>query len=355
MLGIDPRAARVAWTVFLVAAALFIVYSVRTTLLLIVFAVFFAYLLFPLVQLVDRHTPRRVPRIAALALVFVSALAVVILAAALLGNRIVDEASRLAQQLPTMLDTTNLSQRIPIPAFLEPQRERLISFIGDQLRSGTGQALPFAQQVGEGLMHAAGNLIYVVLVPILSFLFIKEAPDIKLHIRSWLGRSKSEFWLSIAEDLNVLLASYVRALVLLSIATFISYGIVFSAIGVPYSAMLAGIAALMEVIPVAGPVAAVATILIVCMFSGYGHILWVVVFIAVYRLFQDYALGPYLMGQGVELSSLIVILGLLAGEELGGVAGIFLAVPVLAAGKIILARMRARRSSSDQTARDAVQ
>jgi len=110
--------------------------------------------------------------------------------------------------------------------------------------------------------------------------------------------------------------------------------------------MLAGAAALMEVITVAGPVAAVASILVMCLFSGYEHILWVVAFIAAYRLFQDYALAPYLLGHGVEISSLWVIFGLLAGEELGGVAGIFLAVPVLAAAKIILARLRARQTAA---------
>jgi predicted PurR-regulated permease PerM len=75
----------------------------------------------------------------------------------------------------------------------------------------------------------------------------------------------------------------------------------------------------------------------------------------VYRLFQDYALGPYLMGKGVEISSLMVILGLLAGEELGGVAGIFLAVPVLAAAKIILARLGVRRLHARQTNQDSLQ
>jgi predicted PurR-regulated permease PerM len=61
------------------------------------------------------------------------------------------------------------------------------------------------------------------------------------------------------------------------------------------------------------------------------------------------------MGKGVEISSLMVILGLLAGEELGGVAGIFLAVPVLAAAKIILARLSVRRLHARQTNQDSLQ
>ena len=49
MFGIDLRAARVAWTVALVAGLLYCIYTVRATLLAMVFAVFFSYLLYPLV------------------------------------------------------------------------------------------------------------------------------------------------------------------------------------------------------------------------------------------------------------------------------------------------------------------
>lgn len=344
MFGIDPRAARVTWTVFLIGLALFIIYSIRGAILVTIFAVFFAYLLFPLVHVIDRHTPRRFPRTAALALVFMFVFSIVTIAGALIGDRIVQEASRLAEQLPAMLDPTNLSQRIPLPRFLEPQRERMAAFISEQLRSGTGQALPFAQQFGKVLIYTASNLIYLILVPILSFLLIKEAPAIQVNAHAWLSKPNIRLWGAIANDLNLLLSSYVRALLLLSIATFIIYGLALSAFGVPYAALLAGGAALMEIIPVVGPLAAAAMILTVCIFSGYGHILWILAFILAYRLFQDYALAPYLMGKGVEISSLMVIFGLIAGEELGGIAGIFLSVPVIAAAKIILIQLDTRRA-----------
>ncbi|NEX64880.1 AI-2E family transporter [Noviherbaspirillum galbum] len=341
MFGIDPRAAKIAWTVFLVGLGLYLVYAIRTTILLIVFSVFFAYLLFPLVRLVDRHTPRRFPRTATLALSFFLVFGVITVAGAVVGNQIVDEASRLATQLPTLLDPHNLSRRIPLPDFLDTQRDRLAAFISEQLRAGTGQALPFAQQFGTVVMHTAGNLIYLVLVPILSFLLIKEGPRIAERIQAGLSRSSSKLWVAISGDLNVLLSSYVRALILLALATLLVYGLALAAFGVPYAALLAGAAALLEVIPVVGPLTAAAAIIVTCLFSGFPHTLWVLAFIIGYRLMQDYALAPYLMGKGVEISSLMVILGLVAGEELGGIAGVFLSVPVIAAIKIILVRIDA--------------
>ena len=340
MFGFDLRTAKITWTVFLVALLLFVAYLIRSTLLVVIFSIFFAYLLYPLVELADRYRPRRMPRTLVIVLVFILVTAIVIVAGALFGTRIVDEAVRLGQQLPTLLDTTNMSQRIPLPKILEPYRARMLNFISEQLQAGTGQALPFARQLGLAIMHAATNLIYLVLIPILSFLLIKEEPVLRKEVLSWLGKSNGTLWTAIAEDLNVLLVSYVRALLLLSLATFISYGLVFSTLGVPYALLLAGIAALLEIIPFFGPLTAAGVILAVSGFSGYEHLLWLMAFILAYRIFQDYVLSPYLMSAGLAISPLLVIVGLLAGEQLGGVAGIFLSVPVLAALKIILVRVR---------------
>ena len=56
----------------------------------------------------------------------------------------------------------------------------------------------------------------------------------------------------------------------------------------------------------------------------------VIVFLAVLRVVQDYVIYPRLIGQGIHLHPLAVILAILSGAELAGVAGIFLAIPVVA-------------------------
>jgi predicted PurR-regulated permease PerM len=126
----------------------------------------------------------------------------------------------------------------------------------------------------------------------------------------------------------------------LSIATFISYSIGLSLLGVEYSLLLAGVAAVLEFIPFAGPLAAIMLALLVAGFSGYDHLLWLTMFLVAYRLVQDYVINPYLMSEGVEVSPLMVIIGLLAGEQLGGVVGIFLSVPVMAAARLVFLRLR---------------
>jgi predicted PurR-regulated permease PerM len=362
MLGFDLRIARIFWTVALVALLFFITYTVSSTLLVLVFAVFFSYLVYPLVEQMERIRPRRVPRTVSIAVVFALVIAIVAAVAAVFGSRIQEEALHLSEQLPALLRSNDVVARIPLPGFAEPLRERILGFLRDQLANGTDQAMPLAKQFGVGVMHAASNLIYLVLVPIISFLLIKDAPAIRDETLSWMNQANRRLWNNIIKDLDVLLSRYVRALLFLSIATLVAYSIAFSLMGVPYSMLLAGLAAVLEFIPFAGPLAASVAALIVAGFSGYPHLLWLLGFIVAYRLFQDYVLNPYLMSEGVEVSPLMVILGLLAGDQLGGVAGIFLSVPVMAALKIIFTRAsaarKARRAAEEreaQAAADAIE
>lgn len=342
MFGIDPRAAKVTWTAFLVGLAIFLAYTIRGTLLVSVFAVFFAYVVFPLVKFADRATLHRLSHPAVVAVVFIFLLMAVALFGVFIGNRIADEAAGLTTQLPQMLDPKSIAQRIPLPDFLQGQRERILTFIGTQMKVSAEQVGPFAQQLGKGLWHGVGGLMDVVLVPILGFFLIKDVEVIQKRTQVLLGRFKNRYWADVVSSLNTLLASYIRALALLSIFTFVSYGIALALLDVPYAALLAGVAAAVEAIPVVGPLSAAIAIVFVCVFSGYPHVLWVVAFVLVYRGFQDYALAPHLIGRHVQLSSLTVIVGLLAGEEIGGVVGMFLAVPVLAAARTVLMRREHR-------------
>ena len=352
MLGFDSRTAKVVWTAALMMLLFYAVYLSATTIIVVIFAVFFSYVLFPLVELTQRWLPRRVPRTVAIGLVFLVVIGLAGTAVGLFGSQIESEAVALSQKLPTQINAEDVSNKIPLPGFIEPMRERILSFVRAQIAAGTDQAVPLAKQFGEGLMHAAGNLIYVVLIPVLSFLLIKQAPEMRREFLSGMASTNKTLWRGIIDDLDVLLSKYVRALLLLSLATLVAYSIAFSLLGVPYALLLAGISALLEFIPFAGPLGAIVITLAIALLSGHEHMLWLAGFFLAYRLFQDYVINPMLMSEGVEVSPLLVIIGLLAGDQLGGVVGIFLSVPVMAAAKIVAVRIMAARAKAKAAALD---
>ena len=68
-----------------------------------------------------------------------------------------------------------------------------------------------------------------------------------------------------------------------------------------------------------------------------------------YRVFQDYVLGPIVMRRGVQLHPLVVMFGIFAGADIGGVAGILLSVPVLAMLRLIWYEFRARSTADENS------
>jgi len=336
MLGLDLRTARIVWTAAFMLVLMYAFYVTRSTLLVVVFAIFFSYLLYPMISLLDRTLPKKVPRVVSIALAFVIVITVIAIVSSLLGPRIVDEATHLGQKIPELMKDPNAVNKIPLPGILESHRGKIVGFFQEQFQEGTGKALPIAKRIGTTVLYAASNLIYLVLIPVLSFLLIKEAPAMRATVLGWMTPRYAALWGNISDDLSFTLSKYVRALLLLSLSTLLAYGVAFSVMGVPYALVLAAVAALLEFIPFVGPLAALVGAVAIAAVMGFDSLLLLFGFIVAYRAFQDYVLSPYLMSEGVEVSPLLVIVGLLLGDEIGGVAGIFLSVPVMAALKIIV-------------------
>jgi predicted PurR-regulated permease PerM len=340
MLGLDRGAARAAWTVLLMATAVALLYMIRSTLLLFTAALLMAYLLAPLVELVDRLAAHRFPRNLSLAVVYVLLLALVITGASLTVSRIVDQAGALAVKLPDYLKNLEAPHVLPLPASMGPVEAQIRAAVRAQIESSAKEAVPLVRRAGLEALAALGNLGYVVLLPILSFFFLKDARAIRQALLDqFIDPGRRALVEDSFSDIHILLAQYMRAVVLLALATFVCYGIFLEVAGAPYAVLLAGVAGALEIIPVLGPLIAVATILLVAVFTGYQHLLWILIFLAVYRIFQDYVLQPYLMSAGVALHPVLVIFGVLAGEQVGGVAGMFLSIPALATLRVVYVRL----------------
>src|SRR5205085_8329663 len=87
---------------------------------------------------------------------------------------------------------------------------------------------------------------------------------------------------------------------------------------------------LLEFIPLLGPLVVAVVAATVAGFDSGTKAVAVLAFLGVLRIVQDYVLYPRIIGSGIHLHPLAVILAILAGHELAGVAGIFLAIPVIA-------------------------
>lgn len=341
--GIDRRTLKIVWTIFLFALVAAFVYFVRRTLMIFVLALFFAHLLGPIVGFFERMFATRVPRVVILVFVYVGMVAVIVLVAVSVGSRIGEEAASLAQRLPNLMKQQDPLTKVPMPAWLEFARPRLSAMLQERVSDLESNVLPILSSAGVQILSGIGNILSTILIPILSFFFLKDGAAMRKGIVESFPSAKQAVINDIFVDLHLLLAQYIRALVLLALLTFVFYTSFLSLVSVSYAVLLAGIAAILEFIPVVGPLTASAVILLVGAFTGYPHLWWVVIFLVVFRIFQDYAVSPFLMSSGVEVHPLLVLFGVLAGEQIAGVPGMFFSVPVIAALRVLYVRLRRHR------------
>jgi predicted PurR-regulated permease PerM len=170
-----------------------------------------------------------------------------------------------------------------------------------------------------------------VLIPILAFFFLKDADSFRQSALMMLPQGRIR-WRGdeLFQDINSTLAAYIRAQLIacLIIGTICTTG--FAILDVRYALVLGVLAGFLEFIPLLGPLVVAIVAGTVAGFDSGTKAVAVLVFLGVLRIVQDYVLYPRIIGSGIHLHPLAVILAILAGHELAGVAGIFLAIPVIA-------------------------
>ncbi len=324
-------------TVLVVAAVLWLCYQLRTVALLVVLSIFFAYLLAPIVAMLE--TPfrlggktRALSRTGAIALVYSTGALMIGLALFLGLPRVAHQLGQLDQALPSFLG----GQRGFTDTLLDEYRSwHLPPALRNALDQAGHQALDTAHAKGREALAAAVGLLnflpWLVLIPVIAVFLLKDATAFTLRVLGllpegrvrWRGR---EFF----EDVNQTIAFYVRAQLIACAFIGAVCTLGFLAIRVPYALLLGVMAAMLEMIPLIGPILTATIAGLVAGTHGPETAVYTVLFLVVLRVVHDNVVYPRLIASGIKLHPLMVILALLCGGQLGGGVGLFLAIPLTA-------------------------
>jgi predicted PurR-regulated permease PerM len=335
------------------ALVLWVLYRLTTVLLLLVLTVFFAYLVAPLVRVLARPISARrrsfvLPLPLAIVLAYVAIFGSLAVAVILLLPVLNREVAELAKETPGYLARAKDQWRVW-------QAGYQIRVLPGEVREAVDGAMHQAVTAGEGyltgdlLPRIGGWLAYLpwlMLVPILAFFLLKDARllrDLALRILPR-GRLRSR-GVGFLGELNETLAAYVRAQVTACLLIGVVCTIGFVLIGIPYAVVLGVAAGLLEFIPLAGPLTVGLLAVSFAAFHSLGQVLAVVTFLVLLRAVQDYVVYPRIVGRGIHLHPLAIILAILCGAELGGLTGIFLAIPAVAVLTVTYRHYREHRAA----------
>jgi len=330
---------RIVFILLFVAGVVWIIYKVTGILLLLVLSIFFAYLVSPLVEILRR--PRTigsrtmaVPKVLAIVLAYVIILVVVVAAVYLvlpsLANQFPEFSTQakeywaaVGEKAKSWNDFTR-SNRLP---------PKVVETINNAVPKALDTVWTFA---GEFATAALSYLVlyipWLILIPILAFFLLKDAESFRRSALLMLPRGRwrwrgDEFF----QDINSTLAAYIRAQLTACLFIGVVCALGFTLLGLPGGLVMGVIAGVFEFVPLVGPLlVAIMAAILATLHAGPFNAFLVLLFLGVLRIAQDYAIYPRLIGQGIHLHPLAVIFAILAGEKLAGVAGVFLAIPVVA-------------------------
>jgi predicted PurR-regulated permease PerM len=334
----DSRTARVLVTVLLFALGLGFLYVTRETLIAFLFAIFFAYLVSPLVANLEKLLKGRGR---AIAVIYALLVALVVVFFVIVGPKVTRDAGRFGHALPGLLEKVSSGE---LTSSLENKHgwsHNTVIELQNFLVSHENDITGIAQRIGLRTADVAKQAWLLFVVPLLSIFFLKDGRAFSSFLLSTVqSRPQREFLENVLNDLNQMLAHFIRAQLTLAALSLIVYSAFLGIMKFPYPLVLGTIGGMLEFIPVIGPLVAALAILTVALLTSYQHWLVVLIFLVVWRVTQDYVSSPHIMGESMELHPLAAIFGVMAGAEIAGILGIYLSIPVMASLRIVFRRWR---------------
>lgn len=238
---------------------------------------------------------------------------------------IVSQLGELVEQLPPFLD--RLEQE-------EGALGRLAAMIDIQGITEDAASDPSTTLGILGTVAAFGfNFLTVVVV---TPYFAMAMPAIKRWVVRLLRPRHREDFVYVVNQTTDLMANFILGNLVISLIAGVVTYVGLSLIGVPYALALAAWVAITDLIPVFGALLGAAGVAAVAFFSGVGPLVASVLLLIVYQQVENWVIAPRVMNRAVDLSPAAVIIALMVGGTIAGLAGALLALPLAALAKILV-------------------
>jgi predicted PurR-regulated permease PerM len=321
------------------AVAAFLV-AVHTVLQPFIWAAVVSYILNPAVTLLQRRL--RLTRgwsVAALMLVLLGLAAWGIGAAipqlradySALSGSLAGIDAYLTNYLPNAGTLSILGVPVQVTTLIRDAQDTIVALPHQILHSGLSVA-----------SHAVATVLQLLTFLISTFYLLRDAPRLGVWLTGRLpARSRPET-LALARDVDVVLGEYLRAEVILIALMSTASLIALTLLRVHFALVLAPVVGFLEIFPIIGPLVAITIVTLVALVgpAGFGlsHVSYAVIVALVFfvlRQVEDYLVIPNVVGHAVKLHPVVILFALVSGLTLGGILGMFLAVPVTGMLKVL--------------------
>jgi len=322
-------APRSIFLILAIAGGILVLARLWQIILILIVALVLAGTFSPVVTWLERH---RVPRALALGIILIALLGVIVGLGALIIPAFAHQFGTLSADAPRIqARLADFAARVPplagqADAIRTAQPDRLLTPVGNYVLKSAGAA---AQLVVLGFTTV-----------VIAFYLIADHERVKGFLFALLPRPYHVRTARVLLDMETVVGGYMRGQAITSLSIGVFAFILLQIVGVPAALPLGILAAFADLIPLVGPVLAVAPCVLFALTVGPLKAVIVLVALVIYHQFESHLLLPRVYGQSLRLSPLAVIVALLVGEQLLGIVGALLALPMAAGIRVLIENYR---------------
>lgn len=333
------RGAGLAIGVGLVAVIAVLAIAASHVLVLVLIAIIFASGLEPVIGWLRGHLP--IGRGPAILLVYGLFLAVVIGMVVVVVPAALSQLERTLAALPRFFEHARAWAATIRPAAASRAVAALLD-AGARAVGPAAQSTPAPGQVVQVGLTVAETITSIVTLLTVVYFWLTEHARLQRYVLAFVPQHRRKRARDVWNQAETRLGMWVRGQLILMTSIGVAAAVAYSLLGVPAALLLGLIAALAEAIPIVGPLLGAIPAVIVAATVSPQLALLVAGIYLVLQLIEGNVLVPVVMRNTTGISPFIVILSVLIGGAAGGFVGALLAVPIAAAGEVLIEGLQAR-------------
>jgi predicted PurR-regulated permease PerM len=310
-----------------------------TVVLILIVASVIALILAPLVRLLSRQMPRGV----AILVVYVGGLAALVAIGFLLASPVSNQVTRFQHNLPSIIaganrdlsDIQSWLNRHGIDVHLQHQGQTALDTLQRELSQRSSSIVSFSRDLLSGIVTVGFDLVLILVLSIYLLLYGKQ---IGALVRSIMpngdGTPADDYPLLVQQAVS----GYVRGQLLFSLIMGASAALCLTVLGIVgifpdgerYAVFLGAFYGLMEFIPYIGPIIGPVPAVLLALFQDPISAVWVILLFVALQQLEGHVVAPQVFGISLRINPILIIIALLLGYQLYGIAGSLVALPVLA-------------------------
>lgn len=289
------------------------------------------------VRLPARWGRRQMPRSIAVLLSFVVAVFAIVIVALFIVFPFIQEFDKFVIDLP------GLVRRIQFLIVVIEQQATAMELpdnVRDLLNQGVANMASFSVEMAKRILNAvfgfASQAVELVVVPVLTYYLLKDWRSLQLGFINAFSPQYRQHLQNVTSEMGNVISGYIRGQIVISIIMGV---LVFSGmylLGVDYPLVLGLLATLTETIPIIGPVIGAIPAILLAYIISPALAVKVIVFYILIQQIENHLIVPNIMGHTIDLHPIVVVISLLIGGHIYGVAGMMLAVPVTALLRVVI-------------------